>query len=101
MGATLWRARAEDELERAAPGRSAGRLTESERRIASLVSRGLTNREIARELHLSVASVEAHLTRAYRKLEVRSRSELSGWMAEDARDARDRGERSAEAPPEG
>jgi DNA-binding NarL/FixJ family response regulator len=101
MGAALWQARAEEELERAAPGRSAGRLTDPERRIATLVSRGLPNREIATELYLSVASVEAHLTRIYRKLGVRSRSELSAWMAVGSEGVPDRGEHSGEAQDEG
>jgi DNA-binding NarL/FixJ family response regulator len=77
MGATLWTARAAEELERAAPGRAAGKLTPAERRVAALVARGMRNREISRSLFMSVATVEAHLTRTYRKLEIRSRSELA------------------------
>jgi DNA-binding CsgD family transcriptional regulator len=100
MGATLWRARAEEELERAAPGRSAGRLTDPERRIAILVGQGLPNREIAAKLYLSVASVEAHLTRIYRKLGVRSRAELSARMALGS-DVPGRREPSGEAQGEG
>jgi DNA-binding CsgD family transcriptional regulator len=77
MGAALWEARAAEQLERAAPGRGAGELTAAERRIAELVRQGRKNREIAQELLVSVATVEAHLTRIYRKLEVRSRSDLA------------------------
>jgi DNA-binding CsgD family transcriptional regulator len=51
-------------------------LTPSERRIAALAAEGLTNREIAQTLFLSVKTVESHLRGAYRKLDVRSREEL-------------------------
>jgi DNA-binding CsgD family transcriptional regulator/tetratricopeptide (TPR) repeat protein len=92
MGGVLWQARAVDDLERAAPGRSAGELTAAERRVAALVAAGRRNREIGHSLFMSVATVEAHLTRIYRKLEIRSRSELTRRVAEgsvplSARDA--------------
>jgi DNA-binding CsgD family transcriptional regulator len=51
-------------------------LTPSERRIAGLAAEGLTNREIAQTLFLSVKTVESHLRGAYRKLDVSSREEL-------------------------
>jgi ATP/maltotriose-dependent transcriptional regulator MalT len=82
LGATLWEARAAGELERVAPGGAAGELTATERRIAGLVADGLKNREIGRELFMSVATVEAHLTRSYRKLRIGSRSELARLVAE-------------------
>jgi DNA-binding CsgD family transcriptional regulator len=84
MGAALWAARAAEELERAAPGRAAGTLTAAERRVAALVAEGRRNREIAQTLFMSVATVEAHLTRIYRKLDIRSRSELARLVAEGA-----------------
>ena len=77
MGARPWATRAVHELERVAPGRSVGALTPTEVRIADLVAAGRRNREIAAELFISVATVEAHLTRMYRKLGVRSRTELT------------------------
>jgi DNA-binding NarL/FixJ family response regulator len=77
MGAPLWEAQAADELERAAPGRARGELTPAEQRIAALVAQGKRNREIGQALFMSVATVEAHLTRTYRKLGIRSRSELA------------------------
>jgi DNA-binding CsgD family transcriptional regulator len=51
-------------------------LTPSERRTAGLAAEGLTNREIAQTLFLSVKTVESHLRGAYRKLDIRSREEL-------------------------
>jgi DNA-binding CsgD family transcriptional regulator len=90
MGAPLWEARAVEELERAAPGRATGALTPAERRIAALVAQGLRNREIAQALFMSVGTVEAHLTRTYRKLGIRSRSELARQVAEGS--VRDVGE---------
>jgi DNA-binding NarL/FixJ family response regulator len=51
-------------------------LTPSEERIAALVVGGHSNREIAARLRTTVAAVEAHLGRAYRKLWIRSRGEL-------------------------
>jgi DNA-binding CsgD family transcriptional regulator len=82
MGALLWEARAAEELDRAAPGRAAGGLTAAESRIAALVAQGRKNREISQALFMSVATVEAHLTRIYRKLDIRSRSELTRLVAE-------------------
>jgi DNA-binding NarL/FixJ family response regulator len=83
MGASPWAAQAAAELERVAPGRPSGELTPTESRIANLVVRGRRNREIAGELFMSVATVEAHLTRIYRKLGVRSRTELSRTLEPD------------------
>jgi DNA-binding CsgD family transcriptional regulator/tetratricopeptide (TPR) repeat protein len=55
-------------------------LTSTEARIALLVRDGATNREIATRLYLSVKTVEATLTRVYRKLGVRSRTQLSSRL---------------------
>ncbi len=85
MGAAPWAEQAAAELERVAPGRATGALTEDEARIAALVAEGRRNREIAADLYVSVATVEAHLTRIYRKLGVRSRTELSRRLLESSR----------------
>ena len=81
MRAAGWEARAVEELERAAPGRAEGELTATERRVAGLVAEGRKNREIGQALFMSVPTVEAHLTRIYRKLDLRSRSELTRLVA--------------------
>ncbi|MFI1849892.1 AAA family ATPase [Streptomyces sp. NPDC020480] len=51
-------------------------LAEMERRVAALVLEGATNREIAARLFISVKTVEATLTRVYRKLGIRSRVDI-------------------------
>jgi DNA-binding NarL/FixJ family response regulator len=57
-------------------------LTTAERRVASLVAAGRTNREAAAQLFTTVATVEAHLTRIYRKVGLRSRTELARRVAD-------------------
>ncbi|MGJ0119442.1 LuxR C-terminal-related transcriptional regulator [Williamsia sp. MIQD14] len=52
-------------------------LTPQEEAVAALVATGMTNREAAAELFLSVKTVQYHLTRVYAKLGVRTRSELA------------------------
>jgi DNA-binding CsgD family transcriptional regulator len=82
LGAPLWAEQARGELARIggrAPSR--GELTEAERRIAALVAEGKTNREVAAALFITERSVETALTRVYRKLGVRSRSELAHLRA--------------------
>ncbi len=54
-----------------------GALTATEERIADLVAAGRSNREVATELIISLRTVESNLTRIYRKLDVRSRTELA------------------------
>ncbi|MDL4815414.1 helix-turn-helix transcriptional regulator [Actinomadura opuntiae] len=52
-------------------------LTDAERRVAALAAHGYSNRQIARELFITVSTVEQHLTRVYRKLNVGRRAELA------------------------
>jgi DNA-binding CsgD family transcriptional regulator len=78
LGARLWAEKTRRELG-SIGGRAAAsdELTPSERRIAETVAAGKTNREAAAALFLSVHTVEGALKRVYRKLGVRSRTELS------------------------
>jgi DNA-binding NarL/FixJ family response regulator len=62
--------------DRVGAGRAAG-LTERELAILAGVSRGLSNRALARELWVSEQTVKFHLTNVYRKLEVRNRTEAA------------------------
>ncbi|MFF3216103.1 BREX system ATP-binding domain-containing protein [Streptomyces sp. NPDC002886] len=52
------------------------KLSSSEQRVATLAAQGLTNREISAKLYLTVSTVEQHLTRVYRKLQIRCRGDL-------------------------
>jgi len=56
-------------------------LTQSEERVAALVTQGRTNREVGQSLGLSPKTVEWTLTNVYRKLGVRSRTELTVKLA--------------------
>ena len=90
LGAPLWQARAEKELSRARPRpRHDGELTSAERRVAALVADGRTNREVAAQLFITTGTVEVHLTRIYRKLGVRSRTELARLAAQGSADLGD------------
>ena len=61
---------------RTAVGQGLGALTAAERRVADLAAAGRTNREIAEALFVSEKTVETHLARVFRKLDVRSRRQL-------------------------
>jgi DNA-binding CsgD family transcriptional regulator len=88
-GAALWAKRADEELGRVGVRpRAPQNLTTAERRVAELAARGLTNQEVAAAAFLSHKTVEANLTRIYRKLGIRSRAELGVRLAEH-RGARD------------
>jgi DNA-binding CsgD family transcriptional regulator len=77
-GALGWAVVAADELSRARGRRGdPGELTPTERAICELAASGLRNHEIAARLYLSAKTVEANLSRGYRKLGVRSRTELA------------------------
>jgi DNA-binding CsgD family transcriptional regulator len=78
LGAALWAEKARAELARIG-GRapSSMELTPTEARVAELVAAGSTNREAADALFVSVHTIEANLKRIYRKLGIRSRTELA------------------------
>ena len=63
------------------PAAEGDELTPAEARVAELVASGLSNKEVAAALVVSPKTVEAHLGRIYRKLEIRRRSELSARLA--------------------
>ena len=78
LGAALWTEKARSELARVGGRTAAGEeLTPTERRIAELVAKGKTNKEVAAQLFIAPRTVEGHLTRIYAKLGVRSRAELA------------------------
>jgi DNA-binding CsgD family transcriptional regulator len=87
LGAPLWLERTRTELSRIGGRRRAadGSLTATERRVAELAAAGHSNKRIASELYVSERTVEANLTRVYRKLGLHSRAELAaGWKPGDA-----------------
>jgi DNA-binding CsgD family transcriptional regulator len=88
MGAHIWAKRAHSEL--AAAGYSVGgqarpslleHLTPQEYQVARAVSTGATNREVAAALFLSTKTVEFHLSNVYRKLGVRSRTQMARQLS--------------------
>jgi DNA-binding CsgD family transcriptional regulator len=86
LGASLWVERTRNELQRISGRRpGSGELTAMEHRVASLAAGGLANKEIASALYISVHTVEAHLSRTYRKLGIRSRAGLAGRLSADER----------------
>ena len=93
LGAESWERRAQIEL-RASGARlrrqgASGRdeLTPQELQVALVVADGVTNREAAARLFLSPKTIEVHLSRAYRKLGVRTRTELTRRLALHGADA--------------
>jgi DNA-binding NarL/FixJ family response regulator len=64
--------------------RSPLELSDAELRVATLAVRGHTNRQIADQLFITVSTVEQHLTRIYRKLDVRRRTDLAAKLRLDA-----------------
>ncbi len=84
FGATAWAAQAAEELARVnVRRRASNELTETERQVATLAAAGLTTREVAARSFLAVKTVEANLSRVYRKLGIRSRAELGARLGRE------------------
>jgi DNA-binding CsgD family transcriptional regulator len=83
LGAEIFVSRARDELSRIGLRRArvTEGLTPAQERVVELVVAGSTNGEIARELHMSLRTVESHLSRVYREHGVKSRGQLVAALA--------------------
>lgn len=73
---------ADPEAPRPAPS-IASILTDAEMRVALAVGAGLTNRQAADQLYLSIKTVDSHLQSIYRRLQIRSRSQLAALVARE------------------
>jgi DNA-binding NarL/FixJ family response regulator len=82
LGCPGWAQAAAAELDRVSGRRAApgGGLTPGERRVAELVAAGLSNKQVAAQLYVSVYTVEAHLSQAYAKLGIASRTQLAAAL---------------------
>jgi DNA-binding CsgD family transcriptional regulator len=101
LGAPLWAEKANAELRRISGRRRASEdeLTEMEERVARLAVAGRSNKEIAAELFVSVHTVGAHLSRSYRKLGIRSRTELAARLGKAASEAAEMAAETAKPAP--
>lgn len=87
LGAPLWVERAEAELHRIPIRRGSGEgLTPTEERVAALAATGRTNKEVANALFMSPKTVQANLSRVYKKLGIHSRAELGARMNRELQD---------------
>jgi DNA-binding CsgD family transcriptional regulator len=100
LGATLWAAKAREELSKVAPRPPANGLTETQHQVAALISRGQTNREIAAAMFVTVNTVQTHIRHIFQKLGVRSRTELAAMFLAASSGA-EVGSRSLESPETG
>lgn len=88
MGATAFAHRAAGELVAtglapiASPAVQPSALTPQERRVAELAAQGMTNSEIAEQLFLSNSTVDYHLSKVFRKLEITSRRRIKDQLAD-------------------
>jgi DNA-binding NarL/FixJ family response regulator len=83
LGSEGWAEQARSELARVGARRPSpsGELTAAERRVAALAAEGLSNKEIAQALYVTVNTVERHLSHAYTKLGVNSRTRLAARLS--------------------
>ncbi|HSJ00785.1 MAG TPA: helix-turn-helix transcriptional regulator, partial [Patescibacteria group bacterium] len=86
----LWAGQADDHVKRLDGRRAAaGGLTPTQLEVAELAVAGLTNRQIGERLFMSVHTVEAHLSAAYRALDIGSRRELDAAIRQHDGEASD------------
>lgn len=89
LGAEFWIERTRSELELSGETlqqpRTVATLTRQERQVAKIVARGATNREAAATLFVNHKTIEYHLGNVYRKLAVRSRTELANALRNEPR----------------
>ncbi len=57
-------------------------LTNRERQVAVLIAKGYTYRQVARELDVSVKTLEKHMSSILRKLQLTNRSQVTRWVLE-------------------
>ncbi len=69
-------------IEVAAVDEDLDRLTEREREVMRLIARGYAYKEVAKELFISIKTVETHMSSVLRKLQLSSRHELSRWASD-------------------
>jgi DNA-binding NarL/FixJ family response regulator len=58
------------------------RLTQREKEVLRLVARGYTYKEVAARIHVSVKTVETHVSSVLRKLQLSNRHELTAWATD-------------------
>jgi len=82
LDAQVWISCTRDELSRIGlrKAKSSDGLTPAQTRVAELVASGLSNPEVARQLHMSLRTVESHLSRVYREHGVKSRAQLAAAL---------------------
>jgi DNA-binding NarL/FixJ family response regulator len=69
-------------IEVAAVDEDLDRLTEREREVMRLIARGYAYKEVAKELFISIKTVETHMSSVLRKLQLSSRHELARWASD-------------------
>ena len=69
-------------VEVAAVDEDLDRLTEREREVMRLIARGYAYKEVAKELFISIKTVETHMSSVLRKLQLSSRHELTRWASD-------------------
>ena len=85
LGARIWAERTALEAARlGSAAAAASELTPTEARVAEMVAAGMTNRQAADRMFVSVKTIEANLSRVYRKLGIRSRADLVRLLVADS-----------------